>query len=346
LLPSAWYQWAVKPRLSVIVPMYNEELVIPIFVDRMRPILDGLSENGHAVPYEVVCVDDGSRDQTAAQLLAARRAWPQLRLVRLLRNAGHQAALTAGLARAQGDFAVTIDADLQDPPEVIPGMFSMVASGQVDVVYGVRGDRSSDTWMKRATATGYYRLMRRLSGPQLPDNAGDFRMVSRRVMDALALLPEQNRVYRLVVPWFGFPSGQVVYRREPRAAGQSKYPLSRMIALGLDSLTAFSVTPLRIATWAGVLGTVFSLFAMTWAVVGSFTGSVVPGWTSLVATVGLLAAVQLLCLGILGEYVARLFLTSQDRPTFMVGYDSLEVDEEPAAMAPSEPHTLRDRPRT
>lgn len=317
--------------------MYNEEAVVPLFVERVRPVLDGMRHDGRPVDYEVLCVDDGSTDNTAAVVTGAREAWPQLRLVRLLRNAGHQAALTAGLARAVGDFAVTIDADLQDPPDVIPAMYELVASGDVDVVYGVRSDRSTDTWLKRSTATAYYRLMRRLSGPQLPDHAGDFRMVSRRVMDALAALPEQNRVYRLVVPWFGFPSAEVLYRRERRAAGRTKYPIGRMVALGLDSVTAFSAAPLRFATWAGLLGTLFSVFAMTWALVGSLTGHVVPGWTSLVATVGLLAAVQLLCLGILGEYIARLFLTSQDRPTFMVGYDSLEAGVDVGDMAPSEP---------
>jgi dolichol-phosphate mannosyltransferase len=318
--------------------MFNEEAVIPLFVERLRPVLDGLVDADCEVTYEVVCVDDGSADATAAVVTAFHHGWPQLRLVRLLRNSGHQAALTAGLDRAAGDFAVTIDADLQDPPEVISEMFRLARRDELDVVYGVRDDRSTDTWIKRTTASAYYRLMRRISGPQLPDNAGDFRLVSRRVMDALAELPEQNRIYRLVVPWFGFPSGQVNYRREHRAAGRTKYPLRKMVALGLDSVTAFSAAPLRFATWAGLLGTALSLFAMTWALIGSFTGHVVPGWTSLVATVGLLAAIQLLCLGILGEYVARLFLTSQDRPIYLVGYDSLEAPDKRMGMAPSRPN--------
>ena len=165
--------------------------------------------------------------------------------------------------------------------------------------------------------------MRRLAGPQMPADAGDFRLVSRRVLDALSALPEHGRVYRLVIPWFGFPSGEIAYRRERRAAGKTKYPFSRMVSLGLDSVTAFSAIPLRFATFAGLGGALLSLLLIAWAVVGRFTGGTVPGWTSLVATVGLFGAIQLLCLGLLGEYVARLFVASQARPTYLIGYDSL-----------------------
>lgn len=327
----------VSLRLSVVVPMYNEEAVVPLFVDRLRPVLDALEHEGVRLTYEVVCVDDGSRDRTADLLLAARVSWPQLRVVRLLRNAGHQAALTAGLESSRGEYAVTIDADLQDPPEVISTMCSVAMAERLDVVYGVRTDRSTDSLLKRHTAAAYYGLMRRLAGPQLRDNAGDFRLISRRVIDSLSALPEHGRVYRLVIPWFGFPSAQVEYRREPRAAGRTKYPISRMISLGLDSVTAFSAAPLRFATWAGLIGTLGALMALTWAVVGHFTGSTVPGWTSLVATVGMLSGVQLLCLGLLGEYVARLFVASQQRPTYLVGFDSLHQPAVSASISQPEP---------
>lgn len=309
--------------LSVVVPMYNEEAVVPLFVARLRPVLDDLVRGHGALTYEVVCVDDGSRDATAEDLLARTQEWPELRVIRLLRNAGHQAALTAGLTSARGDYAVTIDADLQDPPEAIADMVRMAREEGLDVVYGVRSDRSVDSRLKRGTAGVYYKLMRRLSGPQLPDNAGDFRLVSRRVMDALSALPEHGRVYRLVIPWFGFPSGRVEYRRDARAAGRTKYPMRRMIALGFDSVTSFSAAPLRFATLAGLLGATLSVLMIAWAVVGHFTGGTVPGWTSMVATVGIFGGVQLLCLGLLGEYVARLFVASQQRPTYLVGYDSL-----------------------
>ena len=244
----------MSPELSVIVPMYNEEAVIPLFVERLRPVLEALEHDGISTTYEVICVDDGSKDRTAELLLEARSDWPQLRVVRLLRNAGHQAALTAGMECARGQLAVTIDADLQDPPEAITQMYDLAIDQSLDVVYAIRADRSSDGLLKRRTAHLYYRLMRRLSGPQLPDNAGDFRLISRRVLDALSYLPEHGRVYRLVIPWFGFPSGRVEFVRERRAAGRTKYSLGRMASLGLDSVTAFSAAPLRVATLLGSVG--------------------------------------------------------------------------------------------
>jgi len=306
-------------ELSVVVPMYDEEEVLPIFFERMRPLLDGL-----AVPYEVLVVDDGSRDATASLLLAAAIDWPQLRLVRLLRNSGHQAALSAGFRRARGRFLVTIDADLQDPPEVIAELLAAVRSADVDVVYGVRSDRSSDTWAKRTTARTYYRLMSRLVGKDIPFDAGDFRLVSRRVVDAVNGLPEDGRVFRLVIPWLGFPSTEVKYVRAERAAGSTKYNLTKMLRLAFDSVTAFSAAPLRLATWLGLLGGLLSGVFVIGALVIKLSGQSIPGWTSTVLAVSVIGAIQLLCLGLLGEYVARLFQSSQKRPQFLVGYDSLE----------------------
>jgi dolichol-phosphate mannosyltransferase len=306
-------------ELSVVVPMYDEEEVLPIFFERMRPLLDGLN-----VPYEVLVVDDGSRDATASLLLAAAIDWSQLRLVRLLRNSGHQAALSAGFRRARGKFLVTIDADLQDPPEVIAELLAAVKSADVDVVYGVRSDRSSDTWVKRTTARTYYRLMSRLVGKDIPFDAGDFRLVSRRVVDAVNGLPEDGRVFRLVIPWLGFPSTEVRYVRAERAAGTTKYNLTKMLRLAFDSVTAFSAAPLRLATWLGLLGGLLSGVFVIGALVIKLSGQSIPGWTSTVLAVSVIGAIQLLCLGLLGEYVARLFQSSQKRPQFLVGYDSLE----------------------
>jgi polyisoprenyl-phosphate glycosyltransferase len=306
-------------ELSVVVPMYDEEEVLPIFFDRMRPLLDGLG-----VHYEVLVVDDGSRDATASMLIAAAVDWPQLRLVRLLRNSGHQAALSAGFRRARGKYLVTIDADLQDPPEVIAEMMTAVKSADVDVVYGVRSDRSSDTFAKRTTARMYYRLMSRLVGKDIPFDGGDFRLVSRRVVDAVNGLPEDGRVFRLVIPWLGFPSTEVAYVRAERAAGHTKYNLTKMFRLAFDSVTAFSAAPLRLATWLGLLGGLLSALFVIGALGIKLAGQSVPGWTSTVLAVSVIGAIQLLCLGLLGEYVARLFQSSQKRPQFLVGYDSLE----------------------
>lgn len=207
----------MNPTLSVVVPMFNEQDVLPLFVKRLRPVLDEL-----ATGYEVVCVDDGSSDATAALLQHFRRNWPELRIISLRANSGHQAAISAGLARARGDWMVTIDADLQDPPEVIAEMLRVGQDEGVDVIYGVRTDRSTDTAFKRMTAEGFYKVIS-LLGAKGAMNAGDFRMMSRATVDAVLALPEQNRVLRLVVPTLGFPSAEVGYRRDERAAGESKY---------------------------------------------------------------------------------------------------------------------------
>ena len=307
------------PVLSVVVPMYDEEDVLPIFFERMHPLLDGLG-----ISYEVLVVDDGSRDGTATLLREATGTWPQLRLVRLLRNSGHQAALSAGFRRARGDYLVTIDADLQDPPEAIAELLATAREKDVDVVYGVRSDRSSDSWPKRTTARMYYRLMCRLVGKDIPFDAADFRLVSRRVVDTVNALPEDGRVFRLVIPWLGFPSAEVKFVRAERAAGVTKYNWSKMFRLAFDSVTAFSAAPLRLATWLGLLGGLLCGLFVVGALVVKLSGNSVPGWTSTVLAVGIIGAIQLLCLGLLGEYVARLFQSSQRRPQFLVGYDSLE----------------------
>lgn len=313
-------------ELSVVVPMFNEEDVLPLFVDRLRPTLDGMN-----LPYEVVAVDDGSRDSTALLIQRYRREWPQLRLVRLRANAGHQAAISAGLGLARGDWMVTIDADLQDPPEVIDQMLRAAITQKVDVVYGIRTDRSTDTAFKRHTASAFYRLMRRLSGLDAPLDAGDFRLMSRATVEAALSLPEYNRVLRLVVPSLGFPSASVGYRREERAAGESKYPLSKMLRLTADSVTGFSIAPLRMATWFSLLGFVIAAFTLLFVFLAWTTGQTVSGWASMMAVAAGFASLQLLCLGILGEYVGRIFAGQQARPTFYVAYDSARHElHEPA----------------
>ncbi|MFC1420428.1 glycosyltransferase family 2 protein [Streptacidiphilus cavernicola] len=311
--------------LSVVIPMFNEESALPALVARLRPVLDGIGAGYGGAGYEVVAVDDGSSDRTAALLEDFRIGWPELRVVRLRRNSGHQAALTAGLHRAVGDYVVSIDADLQDPPEKIPEMLELARSGDLDIVYGVRTDRSADTGFKRRTAGVYYWLMRRLVGDRMPSQAGDFRLLSRQAVDALKELPDQQQVYRLLVPWLGFPSGQVSYEREERVAGETKYPLSRMIRLGVDSVTGFSAAPLRVATWLGVLSFFVCLLLIVFTLGAFAAGHVVPGWSSLFIGILFLGAVQLICLGLLGEYVGRIYTAVQRRPTFFVGYDSADA---------------------
>jgi glycosyltransferase involved in cell wall biosynthesis len=303
--------------LSVVTPMYNEREAVDHFVARLRPVLDGLG-----VTYEVVAVDDGSRDATVARLIELRREWPELRVVALRRNVGHQTALRAGLRSAHGAYVVSIDADLQDPPEVIGEMLDAARQQDVHVVYGVRGDRSTDTVFKRNTAGLYYWVMRRLVGPWVSDNAGDFRLMSRAVVDVLNDLPEQRPVYRLVVPSLGFSSAEVAYTRAERVAGETKYPLSKMIKLTLDSVTSFSAAPLRIATWLGLFSFLLCLALIVSGLAAWGFGAVVPGWTSLYIAVLLLGGIQLICLGLLGEYIGRIYAASQNRPQFLVAMDT------------------------
>ncbi|MFI7279019.1 glycosyltransferase family 2 protein [Micromonospora chersina] len=324
---------APQPALSVVVPMFNEEAVLPLLAVRLRGVLDGLAET-----YEVVAVDDGSTDATPAALAALRVGWPELRVLRLRRNSGHQAALHAGLLRARGAYVASIDADLQDPPEVIVELLRRARADDLDVVYAVRADRSRDTRFKRWTAGGYYRLVRRLVGEQVPAQAGDFRLLSRAVVEALRELPERNQVLRLVVPWLGFPSGEVTYERQERAAGRTKYPLSRMAGLAVESVTSFSAAPLRVATWLGLVGVAVCGVLVVVAVLAWFAGATVSGWPSLYVAILFLGAVQLLCLGLLGEYVARIYTAVQGRPAYQVAGDSAAAGPDrpdPAELADS-----------
>ncbi len=314
-------------QLSVVVPMYDEQEVLPLFADRLRPVLDALD-----TAYEVLCVDDGSTDLTPALLTKLAREWSEVRVVRLRANSGHQAAISAGLALARGDYVVTIDADLQDPPEVIGQMLDMARDDQVDVVYGVRNDRSTDSVFKRTSARAFYSMIRRISGTSAQRDAGDFRLMSRATVDAINQLPDHNRVLRFVVPALGFPSASVGYRREERAAGHSKYPLLKMLKLTFDSVTGFSLFPLRLATYLGLGGGVLIAILSVVLLLAASGGNTIPGWTSTVLIVAGVGAIQLFCLGLLGEYVGRMYTQMQGRPSYFVAYDSLaKTPETPVA---------------
>jgi glycosyltransferase involved in cell wall biosynthesis len=302
-----------------VIPVYDEAEVLPLLIARLRPALDALGET-----YEALVVDDGSNDATPVVLERTRRDWPQLRVVRLRANAGHQAAISAGIRRAHGEWVVTLDADLQDPPELIAEMLRVARADGVDVVYGVRTDRSSDSTFKRVTARGFYRFMARLTRTSGPSDAGDFRLMSRPTVDAVLSLPPHHQVLRLVVPALGFPSSQVGYTRAARAAGASKYPLSRMLRLTVDGMTGFSIAPLRLATWFGLGGGTVAVLLLLYAVIARLRHDTVAGWTSTIVIVSAFGAVQLLCLGLLGEYVGRVYTQLQGRPSYFVASDSEE----------------------
>jgi dolichol-phosphate mannosyltransferase len=314
-----------RPYLSVVVPCYDEFESLPLLEARLRPVLDGLRRS-----YQVVLVDDGSTDGTGEALVKLAGTWPQVQPVLLARNVGHQIALTAGLDHANGDYVVTMDADLQDPPELIPVMLDRAVAQGVDVVYARRSDRSKDSRFKRWTAAAYYDVLRRTADVDLPANVGDFRLLSRQVVLTLRMLPERHRVYRLLIPWLGFPSAVVEHRRDPRAAGATKYPLRKMIALAWNSLTSFTTSPLHFATTVGASASLVALAGAVYVLVSFLLGRTIPGWASVAVAVMFLAAVQLLCLGVLGAYVGRIYEEVQRRPLYRVAReaDASDVHDE------------------
>lgn len=300
-------------KLSVIVPCYNEEGVL----DELHRRVTAAARAAVDDSYELVLVNDGSRDQTWPRLAALAARDPRLRCIDLTRNYGHQSAVTAGLALSQGERVLLMDADLQDPPELLAAMMAQMDAG-FDVVYGQRRSREGDGLFKRATAAIFYRLLRRLTDVDIPKDTGDFRLMRRAVVEALNALPEQHRFVRGMVAWVGFRQVAIPYDREQRRSGQTHYPLWKMISLAIDAITSFSVVPLRmIVTLAGLTFLVSLLLLLYVAASWAFFKAV-PGWTSLITVVLFLGSVQLLSLGIIGEYVGRTFIESKRRPTFLI----------------------------
>lgn len=307
-------QRPASPLLSVVVPCFNEQAVILQTLQRLSAALASLP---HA-RSEVICVDDGSSDGTPALLRAAAARDPSLRVLVLSRNFGHQLALTAGLDVARGDAVVIIDADLQDPPELIVAMLERWRAG-VDVVYGVRSSRSGETAFKRFTAYLFYRLVRIMSRADIPADAGDFRLMDRAVVSALHTLPERDRFIRGLVSWIGFRQEAIMYERQGRAGGETKYPTARMFRFALDGIFSFSSMPLRLATWLGLLVSLGSVGGIAFAVwVHYFNAQAVPGWAGQWIATMFLGGVQLLSLGIIGEYVGRIYGEVKARPLYLV----------------------------
>jgi dolichol-phosphate mannosyltransferase len=268
--------------------------------------------------YEIVLINDGSRDDSWAimQWLAARD--PHLTAINLSRNHGHQLALTAGLDLCRGDMVLVIDADLQDPPELLPEMMATMREKDADVVYGVRRSRAGETAFKRATAHGFYRFLSRATEVDIPVDAGDFRLMSRRALDALLALPEQARFIRGMVAWIGFKQVPLAYDRKQRFAGETKYPLGKMIRFALDAITGFSSAPLKVASHAGLALSLGSLLIIGYIFIGWLSGRTVPGWTSLMLVVVVLGAIQMFVLALMGEYIGRLYNEAKRRPLYIV----------------------------
>jgi polyisoprenyl-phosphate glycosyltransferase len=303
-----------RPLLSIVIPFLNEEDVIPELDRRLHSMLESLG-----VTWEAIFVDDGSTDRSPALLRALAEAEPRYRILSLSRNFGHQIAVTAGLDHAEGEAVVIMDADLQDPPDLVREMMDKWREG-FDVVYAVRTRREGDGLFKRASAALFYRMMRLMVGIDLPVDTGDFRLTSRRVVLALRALRETHRFVRGFVVWVGFKQTAVTFSRAGRFAGTTKYPLRKMLRFAVDGITSFSIVPLRFSSFlAGVAG-VFALGIALWAAwVRFFVNGVVPGWTSILLAISLASALQFLMIGILGEYVGRIYEEVKRRPLYVVG---------------------------
>ena len=305
-------QRPADPLLSVVCPVYDEEETIDVFYRRVKSALEGLR-------HEIVFVNDGSADRSAEILRGICAADRDTKLLDLSRNFGHQLAITSGIDHAAGDAVVVIDSDLQDPPEVIVRMLERWRDGY-DVVYGVRSQRAGESRMKLTTAKTFYRLLNRLSDTPLPLDAGDFRLMDRSAVDALRELREENRYIRGMVSWVGFDQVGLPYERDARYAGETKYPLRRMLRLATDAVTSFSERPLRLAFALGTLITVIALALVLWFVVAKIIdpSESVPGYTSLMVVVLFFGGIQLLSIGLLGEYVGRIYRESKERPLYVV----------------------------
>ncbi len=316
-----------RPVFSVVVPMYNEAEVIGEMHRRLAASMATL-----AAPWEAIYVNDGSRDASLPIVESLRQSDAHVAVLNLSRNFGKEIATTAGLDHARGDVVIVMDADLQDPPEVIPRLVAAWRAGY-DMVYARRRKRSGDGWFKRFTAAAFYRVMRNVGDVSLPENVGDFRLMSRRVVDAVQQLREHHRCMKGLFAWVGFPCTVVVYDREARGAGCSKWPFWKLWNLAIEAITSFTVAPLRFATWLGLAVAVFAVVFGAQLVLRTLIfGNPVRGDPSLMAVILLLGGTQLLTLGIIGEYLGRVFNETKRRPLYLV-----ERYEPSGVSAPAEP---------
>lgn len=299
---------------SVIVPVHNEQEVLRALYLRVRFVMESVGE-----AWELILVDDGSRDESAPMIRGLHEEDARVRGISFSRNFGFQAAVTAGLDIARGQAIILMDADLQDPPEVIPQFIAKWREGY-QVVYGVRSEREGETAFKKATAAGFYRLVEKIATVRIPVDTGDFRLMDRRVADVLRSMPEHNRFLRGMVSWAGFKQTGVSYKRQPRLAGQTKFTPAKMFRFALDAVTSFSHLPLQLAGWAGAVALALGILGgLVLLILGVSGAAAIPGWeAALLVSLFVLAGVILLCLGILGEYVARMSDEGRRRPLYLV----------------------------
>ena len=314
-----------KPFVSIIIPCFNEEEVLPETYRRVKQALQGDWHKG----VEVIFINDGSRDGTLSILKSLAEKDPDVRLLNFSRNFGHQAAVSAGVNYCSGDVAIIIDADLQDPPELFPDMVAMHLEKGANVVYGVRRERKGETWFKKQSAKWFYRILNRLSDVKLNVDTGDFRLVDRKVINAFKGLGEKNKYIRGLISWMGFRQEPIYYDRDPRLAGETKYPLSKMLKLASIGMFYFSKKPLKMAITLGVCSLVVGLILTVYVLVIQFSGRITtPGWASTLITIIFFGGVQLVTIGVLGEYIGNILDEVKGRPEYLVedaiGFDSRE----------------------
>lgn len=297
----------------MVIPCYNESEVLPLLHQRLNSVLDNLD-----VTSEVILVDDGSKDNTRQEIIRFSQESDRYHAVVLSRNYGHQIALTAGLEQAKGDVVAVLDADLQDPPELLATMLMKWREG-FDVVYGKRTSRLGESWAKRATAAAFYWVIRKLSGVEIPSNVGDFRLMDRKVVDALKQMPERFRFVRGLVVWAGFKQVPLPYERPPRTLGTTKYPWRKMFRFALDAILSFSIVPLRIATVTGFLVMGGSMLLVMRTLYMRFVdNTVIPGFTAIYVMILMLGGLNLIVLGIVGEYIGRMYVEVKGRPLYFL----------------------------
>ena len=302
-----------KKQISIVVPVYNEREVVDIFYDRLKNVLDSLQ----SFVYEIIFVDDGSKDDSYRKLIDLAISDKNINVMKLSRNFGHQIAITAGIDFARGDAVVVIDADLQDPPEVIKDFVIKWEEGY-DVVYGVRENRPGETGMKLFTANLFYRILKRLTHVDIPIDVGDFRLMSKRVVKQFRKFREQDRFVRGLVSWVGYNQIGIPYSREKRYAGETKYPYTKMLKFAIDGLTSFSSVPLKLATYLGYITSFLAFLYACSVFIQKALGITVQGWATIMVGMLFIGGVQLICLGIIGEYISRIFAETKQRPMYLV----------------------------
>ncbi len=316
-----------RPTLSVVAPVFNEEAILPELYRRLKAVLDGAVFDGAALDWELVLINDGSRDRSPEIMRELHAADPRVRVVDFARNFGHQVAITAGADYAQGDAVVIIDADLQDPPEVILDLLAKWREGY-EVVYAVRSERKGETWFKEFTAKAFYRIIYKITDINIPMDTGDFRLMDRKVVEALRTMREKHRFMRGMSVWVGFKQTGVYYVRAERFAGETKYPLKKMLKFALDGITSFSYFPLQVATYIGFIAAALAVVGIVLTVILRLTGShAFFGQATTLVSVLFLGGVQLICLGIIGEYLGRIYDEVKGRPLYIVS-EALGFDGE------------------